>query len=423
LALGEADYKITHLFLPSLPLSLPPSFFQEFLGVNEGRMGVALGGALDDHKEAVEGSVRLAQEAAAVVAAREGGREGGHEHEEHAHKGEEAAAAAATTHSHDHKHEEKEHKHDHSHDDHKHEEKDNKHEKKEEETKAHSHDDHEHQHEHKHEHEEEREHKHDHDHSSHSHDHDHYHDDHDHDHDHSTSGKTASQTTAETRFRIGTFIYLQRKPFHPDRFADFLEELAASSYAAVQNVMGAKKKTEGGKGFGTSSSPSSSSSSSPLVTSVLSGLLRSKGFIWLACTDQAALYFSHAGRSLSVSCMGRWWASVPRESWPVEREKDIWEDFEGGEEGGGEGEGGFGDRRNEVVFIGVGLFEEEKQRVLKERLDACLLTGEEEEGREGGWGGEMGLYVEKAKEGSALALFDAFPNRIEIDMAGGAGQG
>jgi hypothetical protein len=49
------------------------------------------------------------------------------------------------------------------------------------------------------------------------------------------------------------------------------------------------------------------------------------------------------------------------------------------------------------------------------------LTGEEAEG--GGWEGEMKTYVEKARNASTLALFDAFPNRIEIEMAGGPGEG
>lgn len=119
------------------------------------------------------------------------------------------------------------------------------------------------------------------------------------------------------------------------------------------------------------------------------------------------------------------------------REDDILADFEGDD----------GDRRNELVFIGVGLFEKKNQvcvgvgwvcgcgyirewvrkivvhgglnpihapctctpqRVLHSRLDACLLTDE-----------EMAVYREKAQlgEGSARALFDAFPNRIEIDMS------
>jgi hypothetical protein len=122
------------------------------------------------------------------------------------------------------------------------------------------------------------------------------------------------------------------------------------------------------------------------------------------------------------------------------REEDILADFEGDD----------GDRRNELVFIGVGLFEKESQvrvsmcvgvgrvciyiyanfyegwgvrstqpdpcpclylsaqRVLHSRLDACLLMD-----------AEMAVYREKAQlgEGSVRALFDAFPNRMEIDMS------
>jgi G3E family GTPase len=126
---------------------------------------------------------------------------------------------------------------------------------------------------------------------------------------------------------------------------------------------------------------------------VLSGLLRSKGFVWVAFTDQAALYYSHAGRSLTIQCMGRWWASVPESEWPQDRKDDILGDFDGE----------FGDRRNEVVFIGVGLYDQAKQAVLRRRLDDCLLTEEE-------------LRVYREKKDDPNALFDAFPNRIEIEM-------
>ncbi len=54
----------------------------------------------------------------------------------------------------------------------------------------------------------------------------------------------------------------------------------------------------------------------------------------------------------------------------------------------------------------MGLFEKENQALLRERLDECLLTDE-----------EMQVYREKAADASAQALFEAFPNRIEIDMA------
>ena len=58
------------------------------------------------------------------------------------------------------------------------------------------------------------------------------------------------------------------------------------------------------------------------------------------------------------------------------------------------------------MFIGVGLFEKENQALLRHRLDECLLTDE-----------EMKVYREKAADPSAQALYEQFPNRIEIDMA------
>lgn len=47
---------------------------------------------------------------------------------------------------------------------------------------------------------------------------------------------------------------------------------------------------------------------------LVSGLLRSKGFLWLASTDRAALYFSHAGAStcpLAVWICGCFSVSLP----------------------------------------------------------------------------------------------------------------
>jgi len=87
----------------------------------------------------------------------------------------------------------------------------------------------------------------------------------------------------------GTSIYLQRRPFHPDRFADFVESVAAASYTALENTMNA----QGGASTGAMSKD---------LERVITGLLRSKGFLWLACTDQAALYYSHAG---ALSGFGR----------------------------------------------------------------------------------------------------------------------
>ncbi|MEM1193272.1 MAG: GTP-binding protein [Pseudomonadota bacterium] len=91
-----------------------------------------------------------------------------------------------------------------------------------------------------------------------------------------------------------------------------------------------------------------------LLNGPLPGVIRAKGHLWVA-------EFSLAGALSSVSPLGTWWASVPRERWPVSEGidaymKDHWQEP-------------FGDRRQEIVFIGAGI----DWPALKARLDAALL--------------------------------------------------
>ncbi len=93
----------------------------------------------------------------------------------------------------------------------------------------------------------------------------------------------------------------------------------------------------------------------------LPGVIRAKGHFWIATRPEWVAEFSLAGAISSVKPLGMWWASVPRDRWPdhesarsylAERWQEPW-----------------GDRRQEIVFIGAGI----EWAQLKARLDACLL--------------------------------------------------
>ncbi|MEM6456244.1 MAG: zinc metallochaperone GTPase ZigA [Acidobacteriota bacterium] len=91
------------------------------------------------------------------------------------------------------------------------------------------------------------------------------------------------------------------------------------------------------------------------------GVLRSKGFFWVAADHKTAYEWAQAGGVSSVNPMGMWWAAVPRKHWSHpdgERpdEKPEWHPR-------------FGDRAQTLVFIGQGIDE----MAVRERLDACLL--------------------------------------------------
>jgi G3E family GTPase len=93
----------------------------------------------------------------------------------------------------------------------------------------------------------------------------------------------------------------------------------------------------------------------------LPGVIRAKGHFWLASQPDWVAEFSLAGAMSSVTPLGGWWASVPRPRWPENPEvlEEIaakWLDP-------------WGDRRQEIVFIGAGL----DQAAITRALDAALL--------------------------------------------------
>lgn len=130
------------------------------------------------------------------------------------------------------------------------------------------------------------------------------------------------ESSESDEFSISSICYKRRKPFHPQRYFE-------------------------------------------LVNKNLNGVIRSKGTIWLANLNEYALSMQSAGELGTYGLEGKWLASaIEEEPEFAEEYKDyMQETFEGI----------YGDRRQEVVFIGTHLDKEE----LIKKLDECLLTEEE----------------------------------------------
>ncbi len=93
------------------------------------------------------------------------------------------------------------------------------------------------------------------------------------------------------------------------------------------------------------------------------GLIRAKGHFWLATRPRWVGELSLAGAICRLSGLGYWWAAVPRARWPEGADPVIgrvWSPV-------------WGDRRQELVFIGAGLDE----AALRAALDACLVGPED----------------------------------------------
>ncbi len=130
-------------------------------------------------------------------------------------------------------------------------------------------------------------------------------------------------------YGITSRVFQSRRPFHPQRFWDFVT----------------------GKGF--------------------KGVIRSKGFVWLATRHDWAGVWSTAGVVSSLQPGGTWLASSPEEEWPEDLDHEdveaVWEEP-------------WGDRRQELVVIGAKL----SGRLLA-GLHACCLTDEEMDLGPDGW--------------------------------------
>ena len=124
-------------------------------------------------------------------------------------------------------------------------------------------------------------------------------------------------------YGITSFVYRHRWPFHPKRLARELNE-------------------------------------------AWPGVLRSKGFFWLASRPDIQAMWSHAGLSVGLEPLASWYAATPEDEWELETDEERaelearWDPL-------------LGDRQTEIVFIGIDMDE----AGIRSRLDACVLTGRE----------------------------------------------
>ncbi len=135
--------------------------------------------------------------------------------------------------------------------------------------------------------------------------------------------KKDEHTPETEEYGISSFVYRSKRPFDPDRFWHYVQYKFPST------------------------------------------IIRSKGLFWIASRPQQALIWSQAGGSLRADSAGVWWTSMPyakRIQYMafIDNQKQIeanWDEA-------------FGDRKNEIVFIGQELDE----AVIRAELDACLSS-------------------------------------------------
>jgi G3E family GTPase len=110
-----------------------------------------------------------------------------------------------------------------------------------------------------------------------------------------------------------------------------------------------------------------------LIESDLPGVVRAKGFFWLATRMPWAGSWQLAGAVGKHEAAGFWWAAQPQSRWPDDPEwrRGVMANWQEP----------YGDRRQEIVFIGIGMDE----KALRRRLDACLLTEAEMRGGPKAW--------------------------------------
>jgi G3E family GTPase len=94
------------------------------------------------------------------------------------------------------------------------------------------------------------------------------------------------------------------------------------------------------------------------------GIIRAKGFFWLASRPDFVGEVSQAGAFVKHQGIGRWWAAIPKAQWPDgDQFDDVLRQYWTQD---------YGDRRQEIVFIGLSA--EMDKEAIRKTLDKCLVT-------------------------------------------------
>jgi G3E family GTPase len=103
------------------------------------------------------------------------------------------------------------------------------------------------------------------------------------------------------------------------------------------------------------------------------GVLRAKGFFWLATRMPFVGLMQRAGGLVRHEPAGTWWAATPKEHWPADEAAvaELQADWDER----------FGDRKTEIVVIGRKMDATE----LRAALDLCVLTQDELAAGPSGW--------------------------------------
>ena len=150
-------------------------------------------------------------------------------------------------------------------------------------------------------------------------------------------------------YGISSFVFRDKRPFDPEKFWNYIQ-----------------------KGF-------------PL------SVIRSKGLFWLASRPKQALIWGQAGGSLKADSAGVWWSSMPfknriQQIAFIENQDEIEKNWDKA----------YGDRKNEIVFIGQNMNED----LIRSHLERCLLSEDDlknldmENGYEDVWPVERAIPVE-----------------------------